>query len=124
MRGLILYQMSSWCAICTFQWLADILIVVLVFLDAYILFDWALAIIGLVVIVRTLMHPITKKSQVGMQRFTRTMGKLKPQMEKINQKYSDDPKRKQQEGKQLARTSREKTASSARTHGSVTSRAI
>lgn len=101
MRGLILYQMSAWCAICTFQWLADILIVVLAFLDAYILFDWGLAIIGLVVIVRTLMHPITKKSQVGMQRFTRTMGKLKPQMEKINQKYKDDPKRKQQEQMKL-----------------------
>ena len=101
MRGLILYQMSAFCAICTFQWLADILIVVLAFLDAYILFDWGLAIIGLVVIVRTLMHPITKKSQVGMQRFTRTMGKLKPQMEKINQKYKDDPKRKQQEQMKL-----------------------
>ena len=101
MRGLILYQMSAFCAICTFQWLADILIVVLAFLDAYILFDWGLAIIGLVVIVRTLMHPITKKSQVGMQRFTRKMGKLKPQMEKINQKYKDDPKRKQQEQMKL-----------------------
>lgn len=103
MRGLILYQMSSFCAICTFQWLADILVVVLSFLDHYILFDWALSIIGLVVIVRTLMHPITKKSQVGMQRFTRKMGKLKPQMDKINQKYGDDPKRKQQEQMKLMR---------------------
>ena len=103
MRGLILYQMSSFCAICTFQWLADILVVVLSFLDHYILFDWALSIIGLVIIVRTLMHPITKKSQVGMQRFTRKMGKLKPQMDKINQKYGDDPKRKQQEQMKLMR---------------------
>jgi len=103
MRGLILYQMSSFCAICTFQWLADILVVVLSFLDHYILFDWALSIIGLVVIVRTLMHPITKKSQVGMQRFTRKMGKLKPQMDKINQKYGDEPKRKQQEQMKLMR---------------------
>ena len=103
MRGLILYQMSAFCAICTFQWLADILVVVLSFLDHYILFDWALSIIGLVIIVRTLMHPITRKSQAGMQRFTRKMGKLKPQMEKITKKYGDDPRRKQQEQMKLMR---------------------
>ncbi len=103
MRGLILFQMSAFCAICTFQWLADILVVVLAFLDHYVLFDWGLAIIGLVIIVRTLLHPITKKSQAGMQRFSRTMSKLKPQMEKINKKYADDPKRKQQEQMKLMR---------------------
>ncbi|MEE3001907.1 MAG: membrane protein insertase YidC [Planctomycetota bacterium] len=103
MRGLILFQMSAFCAICTFQWLADILVVVLAFLDHYVLFDWGLAIIGLVIIVRILLHPITKKSQTGMQRFTRTMSKLKPQMEKINQKHADDPKRKQQEQMKLMR---------------------
>ena len=103
MRGLILYQMSSFCAFCTFSWLANILIVVLGFLDHYIMFDWGMAIIGLVIIVRGLLHPITKKSQSGMQRFTRKMGKLKPQMDKINQKYADDPKRKQTEQMKLMR---------------------
>ena len=103
MRGLILYQMSSFCAFCTFSWLANILIVVLGFLDNYIMFDWGMAIIGLVIIVRAILHPITKKSQTGMQRFTRKMGKLKPQMDKINQKYSDDPKRKQTEQMKLMR---------------------
>ena len=103
MRGLILYQMSSFCAFCTFSWLANILIIVLSFLDHFILFDWGLAIIGLVIIVRTLLHPITRKSQTGMQRFTRKMGKLKPQMDKLNQKYGDDPKRKQTEQMKLMR---------------------
>ena len=103
MRGLILYQMSAFCAICTFPWLANILIVVLAFLDQYVLFDWGMAIIGLVIIVRTILHPITKRSQGGMQRFTRRMSKLKPQMDKINQKYGDDPKRKQMEQMKLMR---------------------
>ncbi|MDG2292308.1 MAG: membrane protein insertase YidC [Phycisphaerales bacterium] len=103
MRGLILYQMSAFCAICTFPWLANILIVVLAFLDQYVLFDWGMAIIGLVIIVRAILHPITKRSQGGMQRFTRRMSKLKPQMDKINQKYGDDPKRKQVEQMKLMR---------------------
>lgn len=103
MRGLILYQMSSFCAICTFAWLANILIIVLSFLDQFVLFDWGMAIIGLVIIVRTLLHPITRRSQGGMQRFTRRMAKLKPQMDKINQKYGDDPKRKQTEQMKLMR---------------------
>ena len=45
-----------------------------------------MAIILLVLIVRLLLHPITKKSQVSMMK----MGKLGPEMEKIKQKYKDD----------------------------------
>ena len=40
MRDMVLYQMSSMCAICTFQWLADFLAVVLTTLDQYVVFDW------------------------------------------------------------------------------------
>src|SRR5690606_20764524 len=57
MRDLILYQMSTFCAACTFKWLADLLILFLAFLKTYVLFDWGLAIIGLVVVVRGLLHP-------------------------------------------------------------------
>ena len=97
MRGLVLYQMSSMCAICTFQWLADFLAIVLTTLDQYVVFDWGLAIILLVLIVRTILHPITKKSQINMQRFGRVMQKLKPDIDKLKAKYPNDPKKVQAE---------------------------
>ncbi len=97
MRDLVLYQMSSFCAICTFQWLADFLATVLIFLDHYVVFDWGFAIILLVLIVRGLLHPITKKSQINMQRFGKVMQKLKPEIDKLKKKYPDDPKRVQSE---------------------------
>jgi YidC/Oxa1 family membrane protein insertase len=97
MRDLVLYQMSSMCAICTFQWLADFLAIVLTTLDHYVVFDWGFAIILLVLIVRGILHPITKKSQINMQRFGKVMQKLKPEIDKLKQKYPDDPKRVQTE---------------------------
>jgi YidC/Oxa1 family membrane protein insertase len=97
MRDMVLYQMSSMCAFCTFQWLADFLAVVLTTLDHYVVFDWGFAIILLVLIVRTLLHPITKKSQINMQRFGKVMQTLKPEIDKLKKKYPDEPKRVQQE---------------------------
>jgi len=97
MRDMVLYQMSSMCAFCTFQWLADFLAVVLTTLDHYVVFDWGFAIIFLVLIVRTILHPITKKSQINMQRFGKVMQKLKPEIDKLKKKYPDDPKRVQKE---------------------------
>ena len=47
MRDMVLYQMSSMCAICTFQWLADFLAVVLTTLDHYVVFDWGFAMLKL-----------------------------------------------------------------------------
>ncbi|MBC8202613.1 MAG: YidC/Oxa1 family insertase periplasmic-domain containing protein [Planctomycetes bacterium] len=97
MRGMVLYQMSSMCAICTFQWLADFLAMVLTTLDQHVVFDWGLAIVLLVLIVRTLLHPITKKSQINMQRFGKVMQKLKPEIDKLKSKYPNDPKKVQSE---------------------------
>ena len=48
--------------------------------------DWGLAIIALVVLVRSLLHPITKKSQISMMR----MGKLGPEIERLKNKHKDD----------------------------------
>jgi YidC/Oxa1 family membrane protein insertase len=55
LNGLILYQMSSFCAICTFQWLAHILLLILKWIH-FVLHDWSLAIIVLVIIVRICLH--------------------------------------------------------------------
>ena len=48
--------------------------------------DWGIAIILLVGVVRLLLHPITKSSQVQMMK----MGKMGPEMERLKKKYADD----------------------------------
>jgi YidC/Oxa1 family membrane protein insertase len=103
MDKLVLFQMSSMCAFCTFQWLAHGLLAFLTFLDTAIVFDWAIAIIILVLCVRAILHPLTKKSQISMQRFGKIMQEIKPETEKLQKKYADDPKRLQAEQMKLMR---------------------
>ena len=66
-------------------WLVDRLVDLLAFFHL-ILHDWGLAIILLVVIVRSLLHPITKHSQVSMLK----MQKMGPELERLKKKYGDD----------------------------------
>ncbi|MSR29777.1 MAG: membrane protein insertase YidC [Phycisphaerales bacterium] len=103
MAGLIVYQMGGCCSWCTFAWLANIMVVFLDFLHDYVVFDWGLAIVVLVLAVRLLLHPISKKSQVQMQRLSRGMAELKPELDALKSRYGDDPKRMQQEQMRLYR---------------------
>ncbi|MDY6913095.1 MAG: YidC/Oxa1 family insertase periplasmic-domain containing protein, partial [Planctomycetota bacterium] len=48
--------------------------------------NYGVAIILLVILVRVVLHPLTKKSQVSMMK----MQKLGPQMQKLKEKYADD----------------------------------
>ncbi len=95
--ALIVYNIGGPCAFCTFQPLARGLLWFLGVFHDYIVFDWALAIMVLVVFVRGALHPITKKSQIRMQRFSKQMQGLAPKQKKLQEKYKDDPKRLQQE---------------------------
>ncbi len=103
MQGLILYQMSGCCSFCTFSWLADVIVALLLFLHDWVVFDWGLAIVVLVIIVRALLHPITKRSQIQMQRFSRAMQELKPELDALQKRFGDDPRRVQQEQLRLYR---------------------
>ncbi|HMN97264.1 MAG TPA: membrane protein insertase YidC [Phycisphaerales bacterium] len=103
MSGLIVYLMSDCCSFCTFPWLARLLLSFLAFLHDRVVFDWGLAIIVLVVIVRTFLHPIMKRSQVQMQRVTRAMAELKPELESLQTRYKSDPRKLQQEQMRLYR---------------------
>jgi len=94
---MVIYNLGGMCAFCTFQWLAKGLLWFLTFLHDSVVFDWALAIMVLVVCVRTVLHPITKRSQVGLMRFSKQMQRLAPKQQKLREKYKDDPKRMQQE---------------------------
>ncbi len=77
---------SSYCSVCTFPWLVGALVKLLWIFHRVLFKDWGLAIIALVCLVRLLLHPITKKSQVYMMR----MGKMGPEMERLKKKYADD----------------------------------
>ena len=100
MKDLIVYLMSGCCSFCTFSWLADGLVVFLSFLHG-IVFDWALAIVLLVCIVRLILHPVMKKGQVQMQRVSRLMSELKPELDALQKKYKEDPAKMQAEQRRL-----------------------
>ena len=94
---------SKSCA-CTFDWLRDGLMFVLHFFAKYLFFgNFGLAIILLVLIVQVCLHPLTKYSQVSMMTMQKTMAKLKPEMERVRQKYANDPAKRNQELMKLQR---------------------
>jgi len=76
---------GSWCNICAFPWLIDVLVYLLRSFH-WLLRDWGLAIIALVLLVRLILHPITKSSQMSMMK----MQKMAPEMERLKKKYGDD----------------------------------
>ncbi len=80
-----LVYISKYCGLLTFGWLISTLYGILLFFHT-ILFDWGLAIIALVVLVRSCLHPITKRSQINMM----GMGKLGPESERLKKKYGDN----------------------------------
>jgi YidC/Oxa1 family membrane protein insertase len=98
----VVFQIG-FCGFCTFQWLAGGLYHLLLFLDSYVVFDWGLAIIVLVLIVRSILHPLTKKSQISMMRFSKQMQRVGPKQKKLQEKYADDPQRMRAEMVKLMR---------------------
>ncbi len=95
--GLVVYNFGGWCGSCTFGWLTHLLLALLKFLHDWVLFDWALAIIVLVVVVRTMLHPVTRWSQIRMARFGKQIGDLGPKQKKLQERYKDDPKKLREE---------------------------
>lgn len=97
LEGLVVYNFGGPCGWCTFPILTGGLLSLLLFLHDTILHDWALAIIVLVVIVRTILHPVTKWSQVRMARFGKQMQELAPKQKKLQERFKDDPKKMREE---------------------------
>lgn len=95
--GIVVYNFGGPCAFCTFTWLTGGLLWLLHLLHDYILHDWALSIIFLVVCVRTILHPITKWSQIRVQRFGKQMQGMAPKQKQIQEKYGHDKKKMQEE---------------------------
>ncbi len=59
--------------------------------------NYGFAIIILVLIVRTILHPLTKKGQVNMTKMSGQMAVLQPKMEEIRKKYATDQSKMGQE---------------------------
>ena len=96
------FQISESFGMCTFTWLVELMIWLLNSLF-FLCGDFGIAIIILVVIVRTLLHPITKKGQVNMVRMQQKMGEFSPKIEELKKKYGNDKARMQQETMKLYR---------------------
>jgi YidC/Oxa1 family membrane protein insertase len=101
--GLVVYNFGGPCGWCTFTSVTGLLLGLLHFLHDYVLHDWALSIIFLVVVVRTILHPVTKWSQIRMARFGKQMQGMAPKQKKIQEKYKDDPKKQREEMARLWR---------------------
>lgn len=80
-------------------WIAPIMVWLLEMLSWVAFGNYGVAIILLVVLVRALLHPMTRSSQVSMRR----MQKLQPMMEEIKKKYADDAQTQQREMMKLMR---------------------
>jgi YidC/Oxa1 family membrane protein insertase len=104
LEDIVVYNIGGMCAWCTFEWLGNLLLAVLRFFHDYIVFDWALAIILLVLIVRTILHPVFKKSQIGIQKFAKDMQRVQPKLKKLQEKYKNDRKKMMEEQQKLFRS--------------------
>jgi YidC/Oxa1 family membrane protein insertase len=87
---MIIYSLGGFCSFCTFQWLAHLLLNFLYLIHA-VTGDWGIAIIVLVLVVRLILHPITKRSQINMAKMGKQMAAIQPELEKIKKKYANDP---------------------------------
>ena len=81
---------------CTFQPLPQIM-VGLLHAIYYLVPNYGIAIIILVLIIRTLLHPLTVYQQKSMYRFQEKQARLQPKLEAIKAKYPNDRARQQQE---------------------------
>eukprot|EP00752_Nemacystus_decipiens_P015046 g13402.t1 len=98
----IRYSLGGCFGFCTFQWLANLLLGFLELLHAFI-FDWGVAIIILVLVVRLILHPLTKRGQTNMLKMGKQMAAVQPEINKLKKKFADDPRQLQSEQMKLFR---------------------
>ncbi len=90
---------SRWC---TFEIITTIMLWLLT--KAYDLVgNYGIAIIILVLIVRLILHPVTKRGQINMMKMQKGMAQLKPKLEVIQQQYKNDKQKLQEEQMKLYR---------------------
>ncbi|MFO0835149.1 MAG: YidC/Oxa1 family insertase periplasmic-domain containing protein [Phycisphaerales bacterium] len=103
LESLVVFNFGGMCGPCTFPFVTSTLHSLLVFFHDYLTRDWALAIALLVVCVRTILHPLTRWSQIKMQRFAKQMQGMAPKQKAIQERYGADRQKLQQEMAKLWR---------------------
>lgn len=63
--------------------------------------NWGFAIILLTCLVRGMLMPLNRRSQLKMAEYQQKMQKVKPLLDKINKKFKDDPRKRQEETMKL-----------------------
>ncbi len=89
---------------CTFAWLTEFMLSLLGWLSHIPPYNHGVAIVILVLMVRTLLHPLTKRGQVNMMKMQKQMGSLAPKMEEIKKRLANDKVKQQQETQKLYQT--------------------
>lgn len=87
---------------CTFEVLSQAMLWLLT-ASHRVVHNYGVAIIILVIIVRLILHPITKYGQVNMMRAQKGMAKLKPKIDAIQQQYKNDRQKLNEETMKLYR---------------------
>ncbi|MBN2559637.1 MAG: YidC/Oxa1 family insertase periplasmic-domain containing protein [Phycisphaerae bacterium] len=87
---------------CTFQFLASIMHWLLDHIYG-VVHNYGIAIFILVIIVRLVLHAITKRGQVNMMKMQKGMAQLKPKIEAIQQQYKNDKQKLQEETMKIYR---------------------
>ena len=77
----------------TWSWFCRILLDLLNFIHDHVVSNYGWAIIVLTILVRLLLWPISRKSTESMRR----MSEIQPLIKELNEKYKDDPRKRQQE---------------------------
>lgn len=95
--GLVVFNFGGMCSFCTFAFLTHMIFWLMHFLHDSVFYDWSLAIICLVFVVRTILHPVTRWSQIRLQRFGKQMSGMAPKAQKIQEKFKDDKAQLQKE---------------------------
>jgi YidC/Oxa1 family membrane protein insertase len=98
----LMQQITQGYGSCTFNALTNLMITLLNWLEG-VFGNFGVAIICLVIIVRVLLHPITKKTQVNMVRVQQRMAKLHPKIEELKRRHTGDAMRLNQETMKLYR---------------------
>lgn len=88
---------------CTFQWLAAVMQWLLTFFYK-LTRNYGVSIILLVIVVRTILHPVTKRGQVNMMKMQKSMAQLKPKIDALQQQYKSDRQKLNEETMKLYRT--------------------
>ncbi len=52
--------------------------------------SWGFSIVCLTLVVRTCLHPINKKQQMGMTKYQKKIAKIQPEMKRIQEEFKDD----------------------------------